>query len=311
MENFPGLRPHEVRLVKKWQAKEREASQMGQALGSVYEQAKALKEAQANWSPLPPLKEINCQTCKDSGFLMPRPTKLNWQQRRARLCPDCGNSQQEKRVRLAIRQRWPVNQALIEEAALPIESDYIDLLPTTKEFTQQKKEAAKQILRHAYKLARDFASAWPKGVMLSFDGPPGAAKTHLAGKIYRFAILKGLAAIFLTGEELETISKQFLDQEREKKRFDLIHADLLVLDEADHISKKDGTGWAERYLFNIIDARLKAGRSTILTGNALNERLPEAVKSRAKSASSRFIDMSGVPDGRPIFAGDDSWVSTD
>lgn len=308
MNQFPGLRPHEVKLVKKWQA-EAQAQKMPQALTTVYEQAKALKEAQANWLKARPIRQINCQTCKDSGFLMPRPTALNWQQRRAVLCPDCGQELLQKRLRQGLRERWPVNHRLLENAALPIDSDYIDLLPTTKEFTLQKKEAAKQTLRRAYKLARDFATSWPKGVMLSFDGPPGVAKTHLAGKIYRFAILKGLTAIFLTGEELESISKEFEERSLEKKRFDLIHADLLIIDEADHITKKDGTGWAERYFFSIIDARLKHGGSTILTGNALNERLPEAVKSRAKAAGSRFIDMSGVPDGRPIFEGDDSWTS--
>lgn len=308
MNQFPGLRPHEVKLVKKWQA-EAQVQKMPQGLTTVYEQAKALKEAQANWSKAHPIRQVNCQTCKDSGFLMPRPTAHNWQQRRALLCPDCGPEQQQKRLRQGIRQRWPINHALLKHATLPIECDYIDLLPTTKEFTRQKKEAAKQTLRRALKLARNFATSWPKGVILSFDGPPGVAKTHLAGKIYRFAILKGLAAIFLTGEELESISKQFKEQVLEKKRFDLIHADLLIIDEADHITKKDGTGWAEKYLFSIIDARLKDRRSTILTGNALNERLPEPVKSRAKAAGSRFIDMSGVPDGRPIFEGDDSWAS--
>ena len=294
------------------------------ALGEVLKRTQHLYASQQNWGEerIPAATDvvIECRKCGDAGWV--RLTRRDGSGETV-LCPDCG--QERRRARQDAVRRERLAQRLVEFwarvyaeeqdrlwalARSKFDADYIerysdaDIPPATKQEIRAK-------LDLALRAARRFSEAWPAGILLTFDGAYGAGKTHLLAKIWARAQQCGKSAIYITGSELEHAMTNFTgpsaNQEREAMRQDLLDVDVLVVDEVDRMTFRDGNGWAERNLFAIVDGRLMAGRSTVLAGNGF-DRLPGAIRSRAKSAGSLFVDLAGVPDARPVLGeGDTSW----
>lgn len=311
------LRAHEQELVVRWMEKEAEESRTGtlsKGLASVLTRSTQLFELRANWGQ-PQETKMTCIRCKDQGYLLQPPTKENLICRKAYPCPHCHERQREqyrKRVQKEIKSNWGVEEWLIELGSKPINLSYINKV----ELTEAERASAKDTLTIASKLAHAFATDLPPGAILSFNGRAGTAKTHLLAKIYRYCVLKHkIACIYLRGRDLQQIVTDFKrDESGEiafyRKKADLIVCDLLLLDEADRISIKaqhNGFGWTENELLDIIDKRMSKKRPTALAGNWL-ARLPEPILSRANARGSFMVDMTNVPDGRPLFDGDDSWL---
>lgn len=304
------LRPHEQRLVARQMAMQGAkqaqsrlgAKELGKGLGGVLRGVQQLHVTQANWSTTPQ-SGIQCEQCKGLGYLLPKLTLRNQRHREAYHCPDCQEEQRERyreQVRAEIRQKWIAKRWLMRMAQRKIELAHLE-----------EESDAHATLTAAFNLARGFAADMPKGGILSFDGPPGTAKTHLLAKIYRFCWLKGLSCIYLTGSDLQ---QHLTDFSRDgsgnvslyKIKVDLCSADMLLIDEADRISIKDGFGWTENELLDVIEKRINYGKPTALAGNRLS-RLLKPVLSRCESAGSYMLDMSAVPDGRGYFQGDGDW----
>lgn len=263
-----------------------------------------LHAARANWDaePRPIPHYIACAVCKDAGFVS--------QHGRAVSCPVCGEEARQRLLNERIMGRWPAHARadLLTLARAKFEVDYLDQFD---ELPGEARATIKKRLDLALTAARRFAERWPKGIILAYDGAYGAGKTHLLAKVYAVAIRAGKSAIYITGPDLERAMSQFQGDDAEELRrqalADLVEVEVLLLDEADRITQKDGNGWAERHLFDIVDSRQRANRSTILAGNAL-DRLPGAVMSRIKGVGSLLVDLSSVPDARPLLArGEETW----
>ncbi|MGB0385810.1 MAG: AAA family ATPase [Ardenticatenaceae bacterium] len=317
------LRPHEQKMVVRWMEEEQrkpeksntEEAALSTGLGSVLRRVRQLCQSKDNWGQ-PQEEKVTCAYCKDQGYVLPPPTKENLTCRRAYPCPHCMTRQREQyrqQIQSEIKANWPVEPWLIELGSKPINLTYINQL---KGLTKEQKASAKDTLTIALKLARTFATDLPPSAVLSFNGRAGSAKTHLLAKIYRYCVLKHkLACIYLRGRDFQQIVTDFKrDASGEiafyHKKGDLIACDLLLLDEADRISIKaqnNGFGWTENELLDLIDKRMSKKRPTVLAGNWLG-RLPEPILSRANARGSFMVDMTNVPDGRPFFDGDDSWL---
>ncbi len=304
------LRPHEQRLVMRQMAGKQALADVSDPKGGglhkglrgLFKTASRLCATQANWE-MTPRKPILCETCKDKGYLLPKLTPRNQLNRRAYACPDCHVRQQEwyrESVRLSIRAKWPILDWVMDlgsrEIILEHLADQVD---------------AQTTLKAGLALAKEFAINLPEGGILSLNGPPGTAKTHLLAKIYRFCTLKGLICIYLTGSDLQQLFTDFGVDDLGVTRFyqrkaDLIASDMLLIDEVDRISVKGGFGWSENELLDTIEKRINHKRPTALAGNNL-KRLLKPVLSRCDSAGSYMLDLKSVPDGRAYFQGDGGW----
>lgn len=296
------LRPHEQRLVMRQMVKERDNNHvLSSGLGRVLKKANTLCAEQANWE-MGPRQPILCQTCKDKGYLLPKLTARNQLSRQAYRCPDCKERQQARyreSVRDEIKKNWRTQEWVMELGSREIISEHID-----------SKEARNTLLA-GIALAKEFATNLPESAILSLDGPPGTAKTHLLAKIYRYCRLKGLACIYLTGSDLQQLFTDFRHDKNGiakfyQKKAELIASDMLLIDEVDRISVKGGFGWSENELLDTIEKRINHKRPTALAGNKLL-RLLKPVLSRCNSAGSYMLDMQSIPDGRGYFQGNGDW----
>lgn len=297
---LPGVKPMELLFADGGQNYIERARELARSAGALADTLEALEP-----------EGSTCPTCRDHGYLRRDVAPGHPDFGRAIACPDCGArplmARYRAQLRREMRHKYPVPPTMLEAGERPIDLSYIDspeiLNDQGQPLNDQERARAKEILKEAYRTARAWASLWPDGGIFALNGPPGAAKTHLATKFVRMAWLQGLSAHFVTGGELAVNAYRF--NAIDELRADYVGFDLLVIDEADHVYNQKDSRPAD-LLFYIVDARQSGGRCTVLTGNEL-ERLWPALRSRARSASSHWIDLAGVPDGRPFFAGDPSW----
>lgn len=304
------LRPHEQRLVMRQMAEKPAHVEKARVkvvglksgLGGVFTQANRLYATKTNWE-MTPREPILCETCKDKGYFLPKLTPRNQFNRRAYPCPDCEEQRQERyreSVRLDISANWPLERWVMELGSREIVLGHLADVPE-----------AQTTLKAAIALAKEFAQDLPKGGILSLDGPPGTAKTHLLAKIYRYCSLSGLVCIYLTGSDLQQLFTDFGHDDDGIARFyqrkaELVACDMLLIDEVDRISVKGGFGWSENELLDTIEKRINNKRPTALAGNKLS-RLLKPVLSRCDSAGSYMLNMKPVPDGRAYFQGNGDW----
>jgi DNA replication protein DnaC len=102
------------------------------------------------------------------------------------------------------------------------------------------------------------------GENLSFLGPPGVGKTHLALGLGIKAIQAGYRVLFLSIAELITqLSKALMENRLEDKMRALCHPRLLILDEIGYLPLDQQ---ASHFFFQLISKRYERG-SIILTSN--------------------------------------------
>lgn len=125
--------------------------------------------------------------------------------------------------------------------------------------------------RHALTVARDFAEAFAderRGAGLIFAGLPGTGKTHLAAAIMQ-ALIDRHSVQYLTCMGLIRAVRDTWRKDSERTERALIRmlgeeVDLLVLDE---IGATYGTDGEQTILFDVLDKRYAAMKSTILLTN--------------------------------------------
>jgi DNA replication protein DnaC len=287
------------------------------ALDAVHHTAKKLYTTRANWDTVTQPTTEPCPTCHDAGWVRVERDEIT--PATVRECPTCGAERAKARksarlveVRADLMRRRPEADDLMELGALPFRTDYAGAIPSV---AMSDLNRIQNRLAYALKATSRYTDRWPAGAWLSFDGPFGAGKTHLLAMIYRAARLADKTAIYTTSPDFEAAVTAFdvEHEDREELVSDLIAAEVLVWDEADRMTWKDGNGWTERAFFRVLDSRVRLSAAgvgtfhTVLAGNALRARLPGAILSRATAAGSLLVDLAGIPDARAIFAGDDAW----
>jgi DNA replication protein DnaC len=133
--------------------------------------------------------------------------------------------------------------------------------------------------RLAYQVAQEFADA-PEG-WLVLNGVSGCGKTHLAAAIANRRLELGTSALFIVvpdlldhlratfGPESEIAYDDLFDQVRE--------APLLILDD---LGTQSNTSWAQEKLFQLINHRYNARRTTVITTNVPLEHLDARMRMR-------------------------------
>lgn len=259
----------------------------------------------------------------------PHPGQNRWEAR-ATLCPACSPTRlHEIAVARVAEERADIIRKVAPRAHLmnlgarPFHTGYLQELPL---LDRGERERATRALALAQQATDAYTERWPNGAWLSYDGGYGVGKTHFLAMIYRRAVEEGKAVYYTTGpeftEQMLTFSGDEAEHERKALTRRMIAAEVLLIDEADRMPRKDGDGWVERGLFYVLDKRIELAEAgaanfhTVLAGNALYDwpgrqgRLPGTIKSRGRAAGSYVVDLRGVPDARPIFSGDDRWRSS-
>jgi DNA replication protein DnaC len=150
--------------------------------------------------------------------------------------------------------------------------------------------------KQAVRIAKRFVENWPQarkdGWILGFYGHSSAGKTHIASAIAIACVKRYLIKPYiLSMPRLLEMQKKTFRAEMDNTRSPLdeaIEADLLVLDDLGaEYTKTRGDGsvsWAEDFLYQILDERIKNDRPIIYTTNysksGMKERLPMRIYER-------------------------------
>jgi len=125
--------------------------------------------------------------------------------------------------------------------------------------------------------------------LMAVGGPRGTGKTMLASGLVRLFCQCGKPALYRT-------TKQLMDEVggvpwEEKERVRALHRrqDLLVLDE---VQVRDDRAWQDNELTELIDARYRDGKATLLISNLESEALKDNL---GDSIWRRLIETGGLP----------------
>lgn len=196
------------------------------------------------------------------------------------VCPDCRAKQDaaeqaredERRRALAARRR----AFLLDELNVP--ELYAGV--TLDNFVTHGHSKDRVLQQEALHLARGIVAAWPRvGLFYAFLGVPGSGKGHIAYSLCKALVeAHGAHARFIEFSRLLRDLRASwgvkdyegpTDDERVAKWVGL---DFLVIDE---VSKDAILGSnSHQQLFEIVNLRINAGRTTILTSNATEAELP-------------------------------------
>jgi DNA replication protein DnaC len=115
--------------------------------------------------------------------------------------------------------------------------------------------------------AADIAAQVERGSGLTLLGPPGVGKTHLGYGLVASAYLAGLSARYVVwADVVERTKASFASRDSDDRRLveELKRGPLLVLDE---IGVRAGSEFDQSLLFDLIDARYRNQRATIVASN--------------------------------------------
>lgn len=296
-----------ARLLAQMEAEARRLEREGQPLQPLAEKLIAeqtrVQELQAAREKLaaaiaPPA--VQCPACRDTGYIRRQLPDKHPDFGRAQPCPKCGHEAMRGRVEAA----WPVPTKVLALADEPLH----ELHPE---------------LGNLIELVMDILTVWPKGILACIDGAYGTAKSHALGILYVNAWLSNRPAIYVpSAMELQKLFTDFDKTEKQLKgspedlskvRLDrtqawdhLVRVPWLLVDEAHRYTRKDGGGWVEMHMADLIDQRLARGNSTVLAGNGMGKSGPNSlhpsVLDRASAPDCPWIDLTDLPSGRPFYS---------
>ncbi|MDB5806265.1 MAG: IstB domain protein ATP-binding protein [Betaproteobacteria bacterium] len=150
-------------------------------------------------------------------------------------------------------------------------------------------EAQHQVVRQCMRYAHEFPAMLEGGVCLVLRGAPGTGKNHLATAIARRVILQGHTVLNATAHEIvvrvreawkgnESASGPRLTEREVIAEFAAF--DLLIIDEVGRSYRnREGTDPVE--LFNVIDARYRRLKPTLLISNLEGAAIAQAIGTAA------------------------------
>lgn len=291
---------------------ERDAANGDERAAGLIEYYKKIRARAAAGEPVapPPVSAVACATCRDMGFVRYEVPTSDPRFGKSFPCPNCGVTHQ----RSAIEATWEVPERTLALVDEPI----IAMSPPTARLI---------------KLVERVIDAKPRGVLILIDGGLaegyGTAKTHALIQIYSgIWEAGGATALYTSAMQLEKTFTLFDDDEAAALRLDNLEAaatagaerarrwrhlqgmDFVLIDEAARYTRKDGNGWVERHMMELVDSRLAGGKTVIMAGNHLLGGKVDNVKvdgihpaliDRARSADGFILSLEGVSSGRRAF----------
>lgn len=206
-------------------------------------------------------------------------------------CPKCAAEDREKKARraaeLEARLRSERIKELFRRSGVP--ARFADRTFASYEVTSDGQ-------RHALRTATRFADAIIadplRGISLILCGSPGTGKTHLACAIARALADASRSSLFITVISAIRHVKETYRRDSEKSERqaigELVYPDLLILDE---VGVQVGSEHEKMILFEVINERYQACKSTILISNLNRDELAEYLGDRVMD---RFREAGGV-----------------
>lgn len=188
-------------------------------------------------------------------------------------CPKCIAERQVRDARA--REEAEERQRLMNVAAALGRSN---IPQRFRDRTFDTYRAESQPQRRALEISRRFAKsvieAEPKGASLVLCGSPGTGKTHLACAAATEVINGGKSALFVTVlaavRHIKDTYRRDADRSESEAIDDLVSPSLLILDE---VGVQVGSEHEKMLVFEIINERYQACRSTVLISNLNREEL--------------------------------------
>lgn len=215
----------------------------------------------ASPNPLKAERETRTDTCPEHGeFVAQNLFRSIWSK-----CPECARIEREKADAVeAERKRREREERALEmlgRAAIPLRF---------RGRTFASFESDTDAKRAALTMARDFSESFVEskrtGRGLIFSGKPGTGKSHLAAAILQEHIESDV--LYATCLDLIRMIRETWRRDSEKSERDVLRylgrLDLLVIDE---MGVQYGTDGEQTILFDVLDARYRNMRSTILLTN--------------------------------------------
>lgn len=144
---------------------------------------------------------------------------------------------------------------------------------------------AHDLAAHALETARAFASDFDKKKSnLLFVGGTGLGKTHLSTAIARVAIERGFDVVYDTAQgvlaaaEHDRFRSGYGEQEKKLDRY--LECDLLLLDD---LGTELGNQFSESVFYHLLNTRINAGRSMVVSTNLGERNLLERYGDRITS----------------------------
>lgn len=138
-------------------------------------------------------------------------------------------------------------------------------------------------------LAKELCTMLDQPKLLSVGGPRGTGKTMLASGLIRLFCQNGRSALYRTTKMLMDELGNAPWEEKERMRQLHRQQDLLVLDE---VQVRDDRDWQDNELVELIDARYRENRATLLISNLESTKLAENL---GDSIWRRLIESGGQP----------------
>ena len=146
--------------------------------------------------------------------------------------------------------------------------------------------------REAAGVACRYVQHWEKmlegNVGLVFSGEPGNGKTFFAACIANALIDKGVPAIITTVPALITATSADYEAQKPDILRQIKDVDLLVLDD---VGVERKTGYTAEKLFEIVDARYRAGKPLIVTTNLKLAEIQGASELEYKRVFDRILEL--------------------
>jgi DNA replication protein DnaC len=188
----------------------------------------------------------------------------------------CGKCSEERQARAARDREETEQRQRREQIAQAFGRSNIPLRFRERSFDNYRADvpAQRTALTIARKFAKSVIDAEPRGASLVLCGSPGTGKTHLACAIASEVIGAFKSALFMTvlgavRHIKDTYRKDSVRSESEAID-DLVAPGLLILDE---VGVQVGSEHEKMLVFEIINERYQACRSTILISNLNREEL--------------------------------------
>lgn len=184
-----------------------------------------------------------CPACMDTGY------------RDGRLC-DCVEAAAQQLYFESLSHQMPLEGSTFDNFSLELyatEADASGYIP-------------REVAAGTLKVCQNFVKGFPEGKNLLFLGNPGLGKTHLSMAIANELLKKGHTMVYGSAQNIiDSCLKERFSYSGSTAYIDgCLGCDLLILDD---LGTELQTAASLSVIYNLINSRMQAGRSTIISTN--------------------------------------------